>query len=87
MFFLANKDNLMLDFFLGDIPIIQDEKKQHFDKTSSNETGQVAHIFNTIDANLNSELVNKTNAIYQFNVKGKIFIYLLRFKYYDISKN
>ncbi|XP_067214348.1 hydroxysteroid dehydrogenase-like protein 2 [Linepithema humile] len=68
----ANKDNLMLDFFLGDnIPNVQDEKTKHLDKTSSNETGQVARIFSAIDANLNSELVNKTGAIYQFNVKGK----------------
>jgi len=75
----------MLDFFLGDnqlLTSVQDKKKKHFDKTSSNETGQVARIFSAIDANLNSELVNKTDAIYQFNVKGKFL--LLQFKYHMI---
>lgn len=64
----------MLDFFLGDdIPNLEGKK---LDKTSSNEIGQVARIFSAINANLNSELVNKTGAIYQFNVKGKfLFIY------------
>lgn len=78
----------MLDFFLGDNnPNVQDEEKKYFDKTSRSETGQIARIFSAIDANLNSELVNKTGAIYQFNVKGKCFLFILKFKYYDINKN
>ncbi|XP_011172738.1 hydroxysteroid dehydrogenase-like protein 2 [Solenopsis invicta] len=59
----ANKDNLMLDFFL--------DVEENSPKASSEETGQVASLFKTIKANLNSELVGKIGAIYKFNVKGK----------------
>lgn len=66
----ANKDQLMLDFFLDDVNIHPDVIS--FDKKSNAETGQtVARVFNAINANLSSELVGKTGAIYQFNVKGK----------------
>jgi NAD(P)-dependent dehydrogenase (short-subunit alcohol dehydrogenase family)/putative sterol carrier protein len=63
-----NKDNLLLDFFLEDT---QDKLPSLKDKINSGETGQVTRIFNAINANLSSELVSKTGAIYQFNVKGK----------------
>lgn len=61
----ANKDNLMLDFFLEDMQIQDNPDK------ATEETGQLARVFNAIKANLSSELVSKTGAIYQFNVKGK----------------
>ncbi|KAG5330124.1 HSDL2 protein, partial [Acromyrmex heyeri] len=63
----ANKDNLMLDFFLDGAHT----NVHSADKTNNEETGQLAHLFNVINANLSSELVDKTGAIYQFNVKGK----------------
>lgn len=61
----------MLDFFLD----IEDNKPSS-DKTNSGEAGQIEHVFNTINANLSSELVSKTGAIYQFNVKGNFFLFI-----------
>jgi len=58
----------MLDFFLNDT-----QNNSSSDKTNSEETGQLAHVFNAINANLSSELVSKVGAIYQFNVKGNFF--------------
>lgn len=63
----ANKDNLMLDFFLDGAQT----NVHNADKMNNEETGQLAHLFNVINANLSSELVDKTGAIYQFNIKGK----------------
>jgi hypothetical protein len=80
--FLANKDNLMLDFFLDEeVSNLQNVESA---KTSNGEIGQMARIFSAIERNLSSDLVNKTGAIYQFNVKGNyaclqiiyLFIYL-----------
>lgn len=66
----ANKDNLMMDFFLDDNNTLESQdKKYNSDKT--NEVGQVERIFIAINASLSNELVNRTGAIYQFNVKGK----------------
>lgn len=73
--FLANKDNLLMDFFLDDIsskngnlitPITSGGK--------TNNKEQVARIFDAINVNLSSELVSKTGAIFQFNVTGKLMI-------------
>lgn len=58
----------MLDFFVGDV-----HTQANNPKTSSDETGQMARVFNAINANLSSELVGKIGAIYQFNVKGDFF--------------
>ncbi|KAF7379070.1 hypothetical protein HZH66_015304 [Vespula vulgaris] len=73
-----NADNLMLDFFLDDytnskldLNTIKDTVKQPSQKSSDFGNGKVAEIFSAINANLNSELVSKTNALYQFNVKGE----------------
>ncbi|KAH0945273.1 hypothetical protein HN011_004726 [Eciton burchellii] len=63
-----NKDNLMSDFFLDDEdPNLQNIKSN---KIKNNETEQIVHIFNAIETNLSNELVNRTGAIYQFNIKG-----------------
>lgn len=72
----ANKDKLMLDFFVEENLDLQDEMKiitmqtnvttQHANKSNA----KIAQIFTAIEANLNNELVNKTGAIFQFNVKG-----------------
>jgi len=61
----------MLDFFLD----IEGDKSSS-GKTNSGETGQIEHVFNAINANLSSELVSKTGAIYQFNVKGNLFLFI-----------
>ncbi|XP_011141140.2 hydroxysteroid dehydrogenase-like protein 2 isoform X1 [Harpegnathos saltator] len=70
-----NKDSLMPDFFVEDnLSIIQGHpftKSQISDKTSSGGSGKLESIFSVINANLSSELVSKTGAIYQFNVKGE----------------
>ncbi|CAK9823545.1 Hydroxysteroid dehydrogenase-like protein 2 [Anthophora retusa] len=72
----ANKDKLMLDFFLEEnLPglglqnnMILSNTQKNAPAAQSNE--KIPQIFNAIKQNLNSELVNKTGAIFQFNVKG-----------------
>lgn len=64
----------MPDFFVEDnLSIIQENaftKQQTSNQTGSSESGKVESIFSAINAKLSTELVNKTGAIYQFNVKG-----------------
>ena len=52
----------MLDFFL-DVP----EEKL----ITLKEKGKIEGLFKKIEANLNPELVTKTNAVFHFVVKGK----------------
>lgn len=59
----------MLDYFVDDA---QTQDNNISDKMSD-ETEQMTRVFNAINANLSSELVSKTGAIYQFNVKGIFF--------------
>lgn len=66
-----NKDKLMMDFFLDDNALDSGDEKQSSDKTNNNEMGQVERVFIAINKHLNNDLVNRTGAIYQFNVKGK----------------
>lgn len=75
-----NADNLLLDFFVDDntshhlvlnIDTVQDAAKQRSSKSEDFGNGKVAKIFTAINANLSTELVSKTNAVYQFNVKGE----------------
>lgn len=72
-----NKDKLMLDFFVDEnletlgsqeYTLHKATQKDLQDVNKSNE--KIAQIFQVIRANLNSDLVNKTGAIFQFNVKG-----------------
>lgn len=79
--FLANKDKLILDFFIEenlDVSDLQESKlyknmqKDTSKQDTSKSDGKIARIFTVIQANLTSELVNKTSAIFQFNVKGSI---------------
>lgn len=73
----------MLDFFLEDNLAelsLQGQLEKSFsttkaDNTQSNNKLKVEQIFTAIEANLSSELVSKTGAIFQFNVKGKKVIY------------
>lgn len=73
-----NKDNLMRDFFVEDnLEIIQGhtfDKQQVSNQTSNSESGKVERVFSAINVNLSSELVSKTGAIYQFNVKGNLIL-------------
>ncbi|XP_053985834.1 hydroxysteroid dehydrogenase-like protein 2 isoform X1 [Hylaeus volcanicus] len=74
----ANKDNLMLDFFVEDNLehlSLQDQLQNKLTQKTSDSTQdtnksnlQIEQIFTAIEANLNDELVNKTGAIYQFVV-------------------
>ncbi|XP_054003768.1 hydroxysteroid dehydrogenase-like protein 2 [Hylaeus anthracinus] len=74
----ANKDNLMLDFFVEDNLVhlnLQDQlqntliqKKSDSTQDTNKSNLQIEQIFTAIEANLNDELVNKTGAIYQFVV-------------------
>ncbi|XP_043587494.1 hydroxysteroid dehydrogenase-like protein 2 [Bombus pyrosoma] len=72
-----NKDKLMLDFFVDEnLESLGSEvhslyKLTQKDIQDTNKTnGKIAQIFSVIQANLNSDLVNKTGAIFQFNVRG-----------------
>jgi len=64
----SSKDNLMLDLFLEVSPDLLKIKQQGSD--SGVQGGQLASIFKKIQANLSSELVSKTNAVFHFVVKG-----------------
>ncbi|PSN55793.1 Hydroxysteroid dehydrogenase-like protein 2 [Blattella germanica] len=61
----SNINNLMPDFFL-DIP---EQTETH---TGSVEKNNIEVLFEKIQANLTTELVSKTNAVYHFVVKGKL---------------
>jgi hypothetical protein len=68
IFLSAYKENLMLDFFLEtDVNTIKIEQ-QSTGHTAAG--GQIASVFEKIQANLSSELVSKTNAVFHFVVKG-----------------
>lgn len=58
----------MLDFFLEVSPDLLKIKQQGSD--SGVQGGQIASVFEKIQANLSSELVSKTNAMFHFVVKG-----------------
>lgn len=66
----------MLDFFIEENLGLQDDAKiVGMQKTATIQDGsksntKIAQIFTAIEANLNNELVNKTGAVFQFNVKG-----------------
>ncbi|XP_049783339.1 hydroxysteroid dehydrogenase-like protein 2 isoform X1 [Schistocerca cancellata] len=62
----ANNDNLMPDFFLDYNP----EEGGHKLSVSTQKGGQIEKIFNAIRHSMGPELVSKTNAVFQFEVKG-----------------
>ncbi|XP_046411777.1 hydroxysteroid dehydrogenase-like protein 2 [Neodiprion virginianus] len=78
------KDKLMPDFFLDIDPVtilgtfakggatkaLNDQAASKDTKVTDSGGDKVQEIFTVIQANLSSELVNKTGAIFQFNVKG-----------------
>ena len=71
-----NADKLMTDFFL-DVPAEELVKfaqdGSHVQKThSSNKSGgKIVGLFQKIESLLSEEIIKKTNAVYQFNVKGE----------------
>ncbi|CAK9823544.1 Hydroxysteroid dehydrogenase-like protein 2 [Anthophora retusa] len=87
----ANKDKLMLDFFLEEnLPglglqnnMILSNTQKNAPAAQSNE--KIPQIFNAIKQNLNSELVNKTGAIFQFNVKGTVVCKKLFYQFYSYN--
>ncbi|XP_063825126.1 hydroxysteroid dehydrogenase-like protein 2 isoform X2 [Ostrinia nubilalis] len=64
----SNKDELLLDFFLDAAGQPKLEPKKTDAPASS---GQIPQLFASISKTLSAELVQKTQAVYQFNVKGK----------------
>ncbi|XP_014235036.1 hydroxysteroid dehydrogenase-like protein 2 [Trichogramma pretiosum] len=66
----ANVDNLMLDFFVDldnvDMRIVGGS----IEEPKKTGQGQIASIFAAIDKNINPDLVKKTDAVFQFVVKG-----------------
>ncbi|CAG9785999.1 unnamed protein product [Diatraea saccharalis] len=82
-----NADNLLMDGFLDDIKSMSDHRKltstlargYHTSAANYKEAesappagdGQIPQLFASIGKILSADLVNKTQAIYQFNVKGK----------------
>jgi hypothetical protein len=66
----------MLDFFVDlnstDMRIVNNAKP----KPVQEFTGKVGQIFSAINKNINSDLVNKTGAIFQFVLKGWYIIYI-----------
>lgn len=63
----SNAANLMTDFFLDDRPEEAAAKKVD---SATADAGKVAGLFQKIESHLSEELVKKTNATFQFNVKG-----------------
>lgn len=75
----ANKDQLMLDFFLEDnsgkykqVPFETPEVAPAAPAApaAGKPTGQVAQLFTSIENSLSEELVKKTQALYHFKVTG-----------------
>lgn len=73
LFFLENKDNLILDLFIESsdkIDVLNKIFQKDICDVNNKSNEKIAQIFTVIQANLNHELVNKIGAIFQFNVKG-----------------
>ncbi|XP_076761855.1 hydroxysteroid dehydrogenase like 2 isoform X2 [Xylocopa sonorina] len=73
----AYKDKLTPDFFLDENleqidfdNYMTTKKKEQIVQNTNKSEEKIMKIFTAIQANLNSELVNKMGAIFQFNVKG-----------------
>ncbi|KAL0841499.1 hypothetical protein ABMA28_015171 [Loxostege sticticalis] len=65
----SNQENLLLDFFL-DLPGQQIVIPKKADAGAASG-GQIPQLFDSISKILSADLVKKTQAVYQFNVKGK----------------
>jgi NAD(P)-dependent dehydrogenase (short-subunit alcohol dehydrogenase family)/putative sterol carrier protein len=73
-----NADKLMPDFFLEVPPeliakygpLASEGQKKEAAKGASKPSGKIEGLFQKIESMLSEEIVKKTNAVYQFNVKG-----------------
>lgn len=61
------KDRLMADFYVGDAPSPLQPGEP---KAEANPAGKIAQVFKAIETNLSQELVDKTQAVFLFNVSG-----------------
>lgn len=75
-----NKDKLMPDFFVDEktissnAPGVKELEERHLNKQKTDSAppaGKVAGLFHKINKSLSKELVEKTQAVYQFNVSGE----------------
>ncbi|KAL7290292.1 hypothetical protein TKK_0015992 [Trichogramma kaykai] len=66
----ANVDNLMLDFFVDFDNVDMRIVGGSIEEPKKTGQGQIASIFAAIDKNINPDLVKKTDAVFQFVVKG-----------------
>lgn len=71
-----NAEKLMTDFFLDVDPtklaeFAQDGSHVSQIKEEAQGEGQIPGLFKRIEAQINEEVLQRTNAIYQFNVKGE----------------
>lgn len=64
-----NADTLVPDAFLDGATDVF-SRKLSADQSASGSPGQIEGLFKKIESHLSEELVQKTNAIYHFNVKG-----------------
>lgn len=71
---LEYKDKLMPDFYVGDAPSpLQGRSAAAAPATPKGDqkpVGKIAQLFKAIESNLSPELVEKTQAVYLFNVTG-----------------
>lgn len=70
----AYKDQLMIDFFVGSEPVqgaLANASARGTAKVEKKPVGKVGQLFKAIESNLSEELVERTQAVYQFNVTGK----------------
>lgn len=63
------KDRLMPDFYVDASPSAQ-HKEAVKAITEQEPVGKIGKLFKAIESNLSSELVEKTQAVFQFNVTG-----------------
>lgn len=62
--------DLFIDETLDKIDLLHKNFQEDIYYINNKSNEKIAQIFTVIQANLNHELVNKTGAIFQFNVKG-----------------
>lgn len=67
------KDRLMPDFYVGGAPstLSAGATSTTTQKVDEEPVGKIGKLFKAIESNLSTELVDKTQAVFQFNVTGK----------------
>lgn len=64
------KDKLMPDFYVSDTPLPL-KPAQKAAESGNKPLGKIGQLFKTIEGSLSTELVEKTQAVFLFNVTGK----------------